>query len=84
MILDCTHYTVLCDTNSNNITIALPTIIDSIKGRIYVIKNIGDGSNSINIDSNGINIDFSPAIYNINTPLAVVKLQSDGTQWWII
>ena len=84
LILDCTHYTVLCDTNSNNITIALPTIIDSIKGRIYVIKNIGDGSNSINIDSNGINIDFSPAIYNINTPLAVVKLQSDGTQWWII
>jgi len=86
LTLDCTHYTVLVDTNINNVTITLPSPNNNIKGRIYIIKNIGDGfsSNSINIDPNGYNIDFSSGIYNINTPLEVIRLQSDGNQWWII
>ena len=78
--LDCTNYTVICDTTSNNITITLPINDNSIKGRIYILKQIG--GNTLYIDPNGSNIDTVGGNYTVIT--SFIKLQSDGTDWWII
>jgi hypothetical protein len=80
MTLDCTHYTVICDISSNNITITLPINDNSIKGRIYILKQIG--GNTLYIDPNGSNIDTVGGNYTVIT--SFIKLQSDGTDWWII
>ena len=80
--LDCTHYTVICNTNGGIITITLPTNSNFISGRIYIIKNMG--SNHIHINPAGRNIDTTPGIHIMDTYLASLQLQSDGTDWWII
>lgn len=36
--LDCTNYTVICDTTGGNITVTLPVNSSNLIGRIYVIK----------------------------------------------
>ena len=82
--LDCTHYTVICDSTSNNITVILPTNSNSISGRVYILKNIG--INNLYINPSGCKIDntsytISP-YYHVIT--SYIHIQSDGTDWWII
>ena len=81
--LDCTNYTVLCDTNiNNNITVKLPFNNNSISGRIYILKNIGN-SNNFFLNPQGSNIDTNSSIITIS-PFYNIRLQSDGTDWWSI
>jgi hypothetical protein len=84
--LDCTHYTVICDTtiNNNHITITLPSNNTKITGRIYVLKYIGNGIKFLYINPNGCNIDNQPGNYSINTQYKSIHIQSDGTNWWLI
>ena len=81
--LDCTHYTVLCDTTNNNINVTLPTNSNTITGRIYIIKNIGGNSNNIYINPQGCNIDTVPGQYTLSGSLSYLQIQSDGIDWWI-
>jgi len=80
MTLDCTHYTVICDISSNNITITLPVNGNNLIGRIYILKQIGGFT--LYINPNGSNIDTVGGTYTVIT--SFIKLQSDGTDWWII
>lgn len=80
--LDVTHYTVLVDSTSGIITINLPANSLLLKGRIYIIKRIG--SNNVVIETaDSANIDGS-SNYTISTIYHFIKVQSDGTNWYII
>lgn len=84
--LDATHYTVICNTTSNNIIITLPVNGSGITGRLYRIKNIGTGLNIVIVNGNGSNIDGS-ITYNIVYSGGVMgynTFQSDGSNWWIV
>lgn len=74
-------FTLLADGSSNSVTLTLPLAKDVVR-RIYVIKAI-DVSNTVTITTSGENIDHS-SNYVFSIQDEVVKLQSDGTQWWII
>jgi hypothetical protein len=79
-------YTVLCDTSGGAFTITLPTAVTDA-GIIYVIKDNGSaGSNTITIASTSSQtIDGSvPSTYNITSNYGSLKVQSDGSNWWII
>ena len=82
--LDCTNYTVLCDTTiKTNIIVTLPFNNNSISGRIYILKNIGSSSNNFNINAQGSNIDTFSSTITISA-LNSIRLQSDGTDWWTV
>jgi hypothetical protein len=85
-LLNDTHYTIVCNITSGNITITLPLNTSSISGRIYVLKQYkSSGSFTLNINPNGSNIDMvSTNPYVVNTLLSFIKLQSNGTNWWIV
>ncbi len=52
-------------------------------GRIYILKKrVTSGSFALTINPNGNEIDGSGATYTVST--SFIKLQSDGTNWWII
>jgi hypothetical protein len=80
--LNISHYTVLGDTTSGVITITLPANSATIAGRIYNIKRIG--ANTLNINTNGSNIDGTTPTYSLTTIYDHITIQSDGTNWWII
>ena len=84
MHIDCTHYTILCDTVSNNIVITLPnsgTTNYDLTGRIYVLKKISPNY-VLFIDPTTSNIDNTPGAYMVTTTF--IQLQCDGTNWWVI
>ena len=79
------HHTIVCNVTNGIITIILPLNNSSISGRIYILKQYRiTGSYYIKINPNSSNIDMNPGIYNVNSSLLFIKLQSDGTNWWII
>ena len=73
--LDATHYTVLCDATSGNITITLPTASTATR-RTYVIKKI---------DSSGNTVAFTTADGSItlSAQWAGKQIQSNGTSYYI-
>ena len=80
--LDNSHYTVICNANAN-MTINLPDAT-TCRGRNYIIKrNNNAGFNTVTIQAFG-----SQTIDISNTQsvglLQVYRLQSDGSNWWII
>ena len=78
--LDCTNYTVICDTTGGNITVTLPINSSNLIGRIYVIKKFPYlGPNTCSINPNGSTIDGSGGLLNITS---FIQVQSDGTDWW--
>ena len=77
--IDITHYTVICDTSSIPITITLPINNTAVYGRIYIIKKLG--ANLCYVNPNGAVIDNISGLYTIST---FVKLQSNGTNWFVI
>ena len=79
LTLTLNNYTVICNTNSNAVTINLPAHTDSILGRIYIIKK--NGSNTCTLETiDTATIDGSNT-YNVTN---FVQVQSDGTNWWVI
>jgi len=80
LTLDLNNYTVICDTSANDVTITLPTNSSSILGRVYVIKKTS-ASYSCTIDTiDTALIDGSAS----QTVTNFAKVQSDGTNWWLI
>lgn len=81
--LTATDYTVLVD-NTASVTITLPSP-SGVTGRVYIIKKIGvadiDASVILSGSVEGINSTNAYTIYNAGT---FVKLQSNGTSWYVI
>jgi hypothetical protein len=88
--LDISHYAILGNTTTSNITITLPTNSSIMTGRSYKFKNIGTNpANILYINPGTSNIDIT---YNSSNPLPIPQglgfntqgftLQSDGVNWW--
>lgn len=80
--LDLNHYTVICNTISNSITVTLPLNSVDITGRIYIIKKVSVTNPCTLVPNSGdiSQIDGLPS-QNITS---ITRVQSDGTDWWII
>ena len=76
-----TDYTVLVDASGAAVTVTLPAPATSISGRTYIVKKIAGGLTNDVIISGAIEDGTSMSIYNDWT---VVKLQTDGTKWYVI
>lgn len=74
-------YTIRADSTSAAVTITLPASPET--GRIYNIKRINSGSNSVTISGNGKTIDGSSTV-TISTQWTNVEVQYNGTTWDII
>lgn len=74
-------YTILANPSST-ITLTLPAPA-GLTGRTYIIKKIGGGlDNAVNIQGN---IEGqSGATYTIYNDYSFIKIQTDGTSWYII
>ncbi len=79
--LGATDYTVLVNAASSAVTVTLPAPAASISGRTYIVKKIAGGLTNDVIISGAIEDGTSMSIYNDWT---VVKLQTDGTKWYVI
>lgn len=81
--LTATDHTVLCHAQTGAFTVTLPSAA-SLAGREYVIKKIDTSGNSITVTpSSGQTIDTA-ANYSLATAHKYVRLQSDGTNWFVI
>ena len=79
--LDCTNYTILCNTAINTINVTLPLMSSNLNGRIYVVKKLVTSPlNTCTITPNGGTIDGASS----TTVTTFSKIQSDGSNWWII
>ena len=78
--LDLNNYTVICDTSANAVTVSLPLNSSFIAGRIYIIKKTSASFSCTidTIDSALIDGASSQTVTNF------MKVQSDGTNWWVI
>ena len=74
------NYTIICDTSSNTVTISLPTNSTAILGRIYIIKRTSN-SFACTIDTVDSALIDGANTYSVTT---FAKVQSDGTNWWVI
>lgn len=81
--LDINNYTVITNCTLQDIYVTLPLNDPILSGRIYIIKTINNTINNCYIDPNGSTIDTSSAQYTTTTN-QIIKLQSDGIDWWII
>lgn len=75
-----TDHTIVADGTNNTVTITLPASPNS--GQIFVIK-CKDDTNTVTVARNGKNIDGDASDLTLIED-EVVKLQYDGTEWWII
>jgi hypothetical protein len=84
--LNDSHYTILCNTSTGNITITLPpNSNNNIRGRIYRIKNIGTyGTNNIVNILAGSGSLIDGAVDAFVSIYSNYTLQSDGYNWWIV
>ena len=79
-------HTILGNTTGSSITITLPTTDSHLTGRLYTFKNIGTNA-FIVVTPDAALIDglndytLSPVVAPISS---VVKLQSDGSNWWVL
>lgn len=72
---------VLGDTDGGAFTLTLPPVAERFKA--MCIKNIGTSGNDLTVDGSGAEtIDGSATA--VLTDLSAVRIQSDGTQWWIM
>ncbi len=80
-VIAATDNVIIAKPNGGVITLTLPAAA-TCKGRVYIIKNKGDGSN-VTVKGNGAeNIDAANTQNIADTKY--IKIISDGTQWYII
>jgi len=77
---------VLCDASNRTIIFTLPTIASSCTGsncRILDIKKIDSSSNFCIVDGNGSETIDDGLIAKISAQYESIKIQADGTRWYI-
>lgn len=68
---------------SGNTTLTLPSAV-GISGRKYIIKKTDSAATTVVIATTGSqSIDGSTSV-SLTTQYAVLRVQSDGTKWWVI
>lgn len=75
--------TVLADASSGAITITLPAAASSAE-RIFTIKKKDVTANIVTVDANASELIDGFTTYLLSTQYEAIKIQSDGTAWWII
>jgi len=75
-------YTIIVDATNEPCTMTLPPA-QTAPGLLYVVKKIDSSTNVVSIVSNGQKIN-SGNDYMLASQDAIVRFQSDGTQWWTI
>lgn len=81
--LTASHYTVLADATSGNITITLPAVSGTTR-RIYVVKKIDSSANTVTIDGNASETIDGATTQVIGTQWQSYTIQSNGTAWYIV
>ena len=76
------NHTILCNAVSGNMTINLPTAV-GISGRIYNIKKIDTGTNTVTIDANGSET-IDGYLTVVISDKSNICIQSDGSNWQVI
>lgn len=77
------HLTVVVDAAGGNKIITLPSAA-LFKGKIYNIKKIDASANTVTIDGAGAQTIDGAATHVLTTQYEVVRIQSDGANWFII
>lgn len=75
------HHTILADATSGNITITLPAA-SGCSGRIYIVKKIDSGGNSVTIDGNSSETIDGATTVSTSTQWVSFQIQSNGTEWY--
>jgi hypothetical protein len=75
-------FTVLGDTTGGSLTFTLPAAA-SCTGRIYVVKNVGIGTNTITVDGAGAETIDGLATQSVGL-LNVLQIQSTGATWVVL
>ena len=81
--LSTSHFTVLVDASGGSRTITLPPAANC-KGRIYVIKKIDSSANAVVIDANASETIDGQLTVSLTTQYQTIRIQSNGTAWYII
>jgi len=81
--LTATHYVVLCNATSGNITITLPAASNNNR-RIYNIKKTDSTGNSITIDGNASETIDGTLTKSLNLQYESLTIICDGSNWHII
>ena len=87
--LSLAEHTVLANAASGAITLALPTAASAYNsttgvGQIYTIKKIDSSANTVTVDGNGSETIDGAATQVLAAQWAVVRIQSNGSAWYII
>jgi len=77
-----THYTVLVDATSGNITITLPAAASS-SNVIFIIKKIDASANTVTIDANASETIDGNTTEVLASQTEFRVIQCDATAWWI-
>ena len=80
-IAEKTDYTILCNNNAGTFTLTLPTA-SSVSGKIYVIRKTDESNNLLTITP-ALKLTESTTITSLDYP-KTIRVQSDGTSWYII
>jgi len=75
--------TILADATSGAITITLPAAASAAE-TIFTIKKKDVTSNIVTVDANGAELIDGSTTYDLSTQYEAIKIQSDGSAWWII
>ena len=75
--------TILVDAISGGITITLPAAASAAE-TIFTIKKKDVTSNIVTVDANGAELIDGSTTYTLSTQYETIKIQSDGSAWWII
>lgn len=81
-LLDTTHYTILVDTQSGNVTITLPNA-STVSGKLYHIKKVTNINNVI-IDPYSTQMIDDLTTKTISVQWETITIQSNGNNWFII
>lgn len=76
-------HTILCDSSGGVFTITLPAT-SGIEGRVYVIKKTDSSANAVTIDGNAAEAIDGDATFDLEYEDEVVRIQTDGSNWFII
>lgn len=81
--VNATDYLILCDATAGAITVNLPAAASSA-GRVLVVKKIDASVNVVTLDGSGAETIDGAATKTLLTQYAVLNIQCDGANWWII
>lgn len=72
-----------CNAAGGNITLTLPSA-SGIVGRHYTVKKLDSSANMINVDAASSETIDGSASQALTAQYQVLKIVSDGTNWWIV